>query len=189
MRLTKPRIEPLLEKDWSEDQKEVLQPFAERNQLLNIYTTLGHNADALKSFLTWGSFVLRRTSLPARERELVICRVGYCCRAGYEWAQHSRLGKREGLTDDELERIKRGPDAEGWSEPDRYLLEAVDELLTDCFISDDTWQALFIVFSQQKCMDLTFIVGHYTQVCMILNTFGVQLDANLSLDKDLQHLS
>jgi hypothetical protein len=37
-------------------------------------------------------------------------------------------------------------------------------------------------------MDLVFVVGHYTQVCMILNTFGIQLDAGLSADADLRHM-
>jgi hypothetical protein len=37
-------------------------------------------------------------------------------------------------------------------------------------------------------MDLVFIVGHYTQVSMILNTFGIQLDPDLVADPDLQHI-
>ena len=35
-------------------------------------------------------------------------------------------------------------------------------------------------------MDLVFTVGQYTQVSMLLNTFGVQLDEGQVLDPDLQ---
>ena len=34
-------------------------------------------------------------------------------------------------------------------------------------------------------MDLVLTVGQYTQVAMMLNSFGVQLDPGLDLDPDL----
>jgi alkylhydroperoxidase family enzyme len=115
----------------------------------------------------------------------VILRVGYLCRAGYEWAQHARLGQREGLTESEIARIKQELPDSDWNERDRLLLQATGELHRDYFISDLAWQALTKHLSTRQCMELVFIVGHYTQVCMILNTFGVQLDGDLVEDKDL----
>ena len=35
-------------------------------------------------------------------------------------------------------------------------------------------------------MDVVFTAGQYTQVSMILNSFGVQLDAGQILDPDLK---
>ena len=35
-------------------------------------------------------------------------------------------------------------------------------------------------------MDVVFTAAQYTQVSMILNTFGVQLDAGMTLDPDLK---
>lgn len=184
MRLTQPRIPPLAEAEWTDEQRAALEPFAKQGRLYNIYSTLGHNPTALQAFLAWGGYVLRRSQLDARARELVILRIGFLCRAGYEWAQHSRLGKQSGLTDLELERIKSGPIAREWSDQDRLLLTAADELHHCYFISDDTWLKLRACFNERQCMDLVFVIGHYTQVCMILNTFGIQLDADLELDKD-----
>jgi alkylhydroperoxidase family enzyme len=188
MRLRTPRIAPIQSGNWNDAQRKVLEPFVERKQLFNIYTTLGHSPDALTAFLAWGSFVLRRSSLDPRQRELVILRIGYLCRAGYEWAQHSRLGKQVGVTDAELARLKIGPEAPDWSTVDRVLLAATDELHRDYFVTDATWQLLQETFNQQQCMDFVFIVGHYTQVSMILNTFGIQLDPDLVADPDLQHI-
>jgi 4-carboxymuconolactone decarboxylase len=186
MRLHAPRIEPLKESDWTAEQRAVLEPFAKQGRLYNIFTTLGHNPTALQAFLAWGGYVMRKTQLSARERELAILRVGYLCKAGYEWAQHSRLGKEAGLTDEDLARIKIGPASNEWSERDRLLLQACDELHRDYFIANPTWQALLGHFTQQQCMDLVFVIGHYTQVCMLLNTFGIQLDTGLNADPDLQ---
>jgi 4-carboxymuconolactone decarboxylase len=185
MRLTTPRIAPLTdEASWTDAQRSVLAPMAKQGRLYNIFSTLGHNPDALQAFLAWGSYVLRRTQLGARERELAILRVGYLCRSGYEWAQHWRLGKQSGLTDIELANIKLGVDA-AWSPHDRTLIQATDELHRNYFISDGTWRTLQTFLDERQCMDLVFIVAHYTQVCMMLNTFGIQLDVDLDPDPDL----
>lgn len=187
MRLTKPRIAPLADDQLDADQKEVLAPMAATGRVLNIFRTLAHAPKAAKGFLAWGNYVLsRRNDLPAREREIVILRIGFLCRSGYEWTQHVAIGKRDGLTDDEIARIKAGPDAAGWSPADKALLQAADELHHDQFITDATWTALKAHFSDKQCMDVVFTAGQYTQVSMMLNSFGVQLDAGQTLDPDLK---
>jgi alkylhydroperoxidase family enzyme len=184
MRLTAPRIAPLSDAELNDDQKEVLKPFG--NRVLNIFRTLVHAPKALQRFNEWGGYVLsRRNDLPAREREIVILRTGFLCKSGYEWTQHVGIGKREGLTDDEIVRIKKGAEA-GWSAADAALIRAADELHKDQFITDATWKALGTHFTQKQCMDVVFTTGQYTQVSMMLNTFGVQLDAGQTLDPDLK---
>ncbi|MGZ5989342.1 MAG: carboxymuconolactone decarboxylase family protein [Rhizomicrobium sp.] len=184
MRLTKPRIAPLADTDLTPEQKEALEPM--RPRVLNIFRTLAHAPKALMRFNQWGGYVLsRRNNLPAREREIVILRTGFLCKSGYEWTQHVAIGKREGLTDDEIARIKKGAGA-GWTAADAALIRASDELHADQFITDATWTELGRHFDQKQCMDVVFTVGQYTQVSMFLNTFGVQLDAGLTLDPDLK---
>ncbi|MGZ6000072.1 MAG: carboxymuconolactone decarboxylase family protein [Rhizomicrobium sp.] len=184
MRLNKPRIAPLADTDLTPEQKEALEPM--RPRVLNIFRTLAHAPKALMRFNQWGGYVLsRRNNLPAREREIVILRTGFLCKSGYEWTQHVAIGKREGLTDDEIARIKKGAGA-GWSAADAALIRASDELHADQFITDATWTELGRHFDQKQCMDVVFTVGQYTQVSMFLNTFGVQLDAGLTLDPDLK---
>jgi len=63
---------------------------------------------------------------------------------------------------------------------------AADELVGDHFISDGAWARLRAHFDEKQCMDVVFTVGQYTQVSMLLNTFGVQLDAGQTLDPDLR---
>ena len=187
MRLSTPRIAPLQDDELTEEQREALRPMsADGRSPINIFRTLARAPKALTRFNEWGSYVLsRRNSLPAREREIVILRVGYLCKSGYEFTQHTRIGLQQGLSADEIERIKRGADA-GWSEADVALIRAADELVKDHFVSDATWAALARRFDQKQCMDVVFTVGQYTQVSMFLNTFGVQLEPGASLDPDLR---
>lgn len=173
-----------------EAQAEVLAPFADPankvggGRVLNIFRTLAHAPKALAAFLGWGNYVLsRRNSLPEREREMVILRTGWLCRSGYEFAQHTRIGKACGLTDEEIARIKAGPDAPGWTALESAMLRAADELVADHFVSNETWAALEELGNKGR-MDLVFTVGQYTQVSMMLNSFGIQLEHGDMADPD-----
>jgi alkylhydroperoxidase family enzyme len=155
-------------------------------RVLNIFRTLLREPKAMRGFLSWGNYVLsRRNGLPEREREIVILRIGYLCKSGYEWTQHHAIGLRSGLKAEEIERIKTGADG-GWSDADAALIRASDELHNDQFITNPTWAQLKAHFSDKQCMDVVFTAGQYTQVSMMLNSFGVQLDEGQTLDPDLK---
>jgi 4-carboxymuconolactone decarboxylase len=187
MRLSKPRILPLEDAEMNDEHREALQPMIQNGRVINIFRTLARAPKALTRFQQWGAYVLsRRNSLPAREREIVILRVGYLCKSGYEFTQHTAIGLREGLTAAEIAAIKTGAGAANWTPAEAALIRAADELVGNHFVSDATWGALAKAFDQKQCMDVVFTVGQYTQVSMFLNTFGVQLEPGQALDPDLK---
>lgn len=193
MRLSAPRIAPVDLSAIDDEQREALAVFSatardvtkSEGTVLNIFRTLVHAPKALTAFLAWGGYVLsRRNSLSERDRELVILRTGFNCGSGYEFTQHTRIGLDAGLTGAEIKAIKAGPDDASWSEADRALLRATDDLTRDFHVSDASWAALAFLTDKQK-MDLVMTVGQYTQVSMMLNSFGVQLDPGQELDPAL----
>lgn len=177
MQLSEPRVNPLTPSEWDDDTHEVMSRVEQEGLVLNIYRTLAHHPKLLKRWAVFGTHVLYRSTLPARERELLILRTGYLCRSEYEWSQHVVIGKAAGITDDEIARIKEGPDASGWAHEDAALLRAADELHNDSFISDATWHELSKRYDTKQLIDLIFAVGQYHLVSMALNTLGVQLEA------------
>ncbi len=189
MRLKEPRIAPLQDDEMDDDQRAALALSSGGRSAgaLNIFRTLARAPKALTRFLDWGGYVLsRRNSLSERDREIVILRIGFLCKSGYEFTQHTRIGLAAGLTQDEIVAIKTGAGAPAWKANEKALLKACDELHADQFITDATWAALKQHYDDKQCMDVVFTAGQYTQVSMMLNTFGVQLDKGQSLDPDLK---
>lgn len=185
MRVKKPRVEPLAEHSLDDEAKSLLGEQFRDVPVYNVFRTLARSPKAYRRFMAWGGYILSPDNdLPPRERELVILRTGFNWRSGYEWAQHQRIGKDCGLADEEIEAIKDGPNHSRWNNLDRALLTATDELTSDGFVGDSTWEALAELSEKQR-MDLVMTVGQYSQVAMMLNTFGVQLDEDLELDPDL----
>ncbi len=187
MRLTAPRIAPIEDADLTDEQRAALEPMSQGRPPLNIFRTLAHAPKALTRFQEWGAYVLsRRNSLPAREREIVILRVGFLCKSGYEFTQHTGIGLREGLTAAEIAAIKAGAGAPNWTPAEAALIRAADELVGDHFVTDATWAELSRHFDKKQRMDVVFTAGQYTQVSMFLNSFGVQLEPGQTLDPDLK---
>jgi alkylhydroperoxidase family enzyme len=175
MRLSKPRVPPLSDTELDDETREFLQQAGRVGPVFNIYRTLGRHPKLLKRWGVFGTHILYKNTLPARERELLILRTGWLCRSEYEWGQHVIIARAAGVTDEEIEQVKAGS-AGSWSEDDAVLLRAADELHDDSFISDAVWLALSNRWNTQQLIDLIFTVGQYHVVSMALNTLGVQLD-------------
>lgn len=179
MAASQPRIAPLPREEWDAEVTELLHATTMGGRVLNIFQTLARHPKLLKRWLVFGTHVLSKSTLSPRERELLILRTGWNCRAEYEWGQHVVIGKQVGITDQEIERITRGPDAAGWDAHEASLLRAADELHRDSRIGDATWSALEQRYNTQQLLDVVFTVGQYTLVSMALNTCGVQLDEGI----------
>ena len=78
MRLEKPRLAPLSDEELP---AEIRERFGD-GPILNIFRTLAHHPSLMKHWLVFGNHVLSKSSLPPRDREIAILRVGFLCRAG-----------------------------------------------------------------------------------------------------------
>jgi 4-carboxymuconolactone decarboxylase len=176
MHLTEPRINPLPQSEWNDETRELMESVRRDGHVYNIFTTLARHPQLLKRWLVFGGHVLSKSTLPAREREIAILRMGWLCRAEYEFGHHVAIGKQVGLSDQEIKRITEGPDAAGLDPFEATLIRAVDELHANTFIGDTTWKALAERYSTEQLLDLLFAAGQYKLVSMVLNSVGVQLE-------------
>lgn len=113
--------------------------------------------------------------IPPRERELAILRCGWLCRAPYEWGEHVAIGKRCGLTPEEVERTTQGSSAAGWSEHDAAILRGVEELIADAAVSDATWATLAQSWDEEQLIEYPQMVGQYVALAYVQNTLRVPL--------------
>ena len=148
----------------------------------NIYKTLAVHPELYARWSGLGQFVLNGSSLAPRHREMLILRMGWLCQAEYEWAQHARIATASnvGMSATDVHRIAEGPRAEGWTDFERTLLQACDEIRYEAMITQPTWMRLRNQYSDQTALDALFTASQYQLVSMALNSLGVQLDPDLT---------
>jgi len=167
---TAPRIHPV-----EDPAPEVTQMLAktmtdDSGTPLAIFRTMARHPRMMKRFNVLGGFFLTRGELPARDRELAVLRTAWRTRCEYEWAQHVLIGREAGLTDDEIERVARGGQ---WGGTDAALLRATDEVLDHCDVSDQTWQTLTQVYTDEQLCEFVLLVGFYRMTAGFLTATGV----------------
>jgi 4-carboxymuconolactone decarboxylase len=170
------RLGPLPEEEWDDRTRAALAallPPERRNPrgAGNALATLARHPDLAEAFLPFNTRLLLRSTLPPRLRELAILRVARRSGCAYEWAHHSRIAAKAGLSEAEIE---AAGDGKARAEIDSAVLSAVDELAQGCDLSDRTWDTLAAHLDERQLMDLVFTVGAYVLLAMAFNTFGVE---------------
>ena len=173
------RIPPLPAEERDEQAQELLAGVqiadAPDAPTANIFATLVRHPGLFRRWLPFGGKLLAGR-LPARDRELLILRTGWLCQAEYEWAQHAVIGRAVGLSDEEIERVREGPDAGGWDAFEATLLRAADELHASARLDDATWEILAERYDERQLIEVPMLVGHYHMVAFTLNSLGVPLE-------------
>jgi 4-carboxymuconolactone decarboxylase len=149
----------------TDEDRETVEKNAMNGQIFNIFKVLAHHPKLVKRWTPFAGHVLSKQTLPFRDRELLILRIGWLNQAEYEFAQHELIA-----------RIKQGPKAAGWNEHEAALMQLADDLHENSVASDATWVALAKKYSTEQLMDAVFTVGQYNLVSWALNSFGVPLD-------------
>jgi 4-carboxymuconolactone decarboxylase len=145
---------------------------------LNIFRTLAHNEALSKGFFELGGHLLGGGVLPVREREIVILRTGFRSGSEYEFGQHTRIGRKGGLTEDEIARLADSGSGQ-WTTDDAALVALVDELCDGNTVSEVTWQALRTRWTDAELLELLVLTGFYRLVSGMLNSVGVALEPSV----------
>lgn len=140
-----------------------------------IFTTLARHRRLFRRWIRFAGALMPGGRLPREDTELVILRVAHNTGCEYEWSHHVRIGRKAGLSREEIDRVRDGA-AAGWSERQAMLLAAADELHRDGEIGDELWDRLSAELDEVRLIELCMLVGHYEMLAMTLNTLRVVPD-------------
>jgi AhpD family alkylhydroperoxidase len=141
-----------------------------------IFTTLGRGRGLFWGWLHFAGRLMPGGRLPRRETELVILRVASLRGCAYEFEHHVRLGKRAGVTSEDVDRVRTGSTADGWRGHERLLLRVTEELLATRDLADPTWAELRAAYDERTVIELLLLVGHYDMLATTLMTLRLEPD-------------
>jgi 4-carboxymuconolactone decarboxylase len=118
---------------------------------------------------------LFKGAIAPRERELAVLRVGWLCRAPFEWGEHVSQSRRLGISPEEIERVTQGSTAAGWTAHEAAILRGVEELLSTQMINDETWSVLARSWSEKQLIEFPTLVGQYVATAYYQNSLRVRL--------------
>jgi 4-carboxymuconolactone decarboxylase len=110
------------------------------------------------------------TTLPGDLRELIVLRIAVLNGAAFEWAAHEPIGRRAGLTDDQLVAL-RTPDGAAspvWSPVQAAVLAFTDASTTAVAVPEPVFAALREHLDDRGVVEVVATVGGYAMVSRFL---------------------
>ena len=142
----------------------------------NLFRTMARQPKLFRGWLRFAGRLMPGGTLPRRDTELVILRVAHLRGCAYEFEHHVRLGRRTGVTADDVQRVQAGPEDERWPPRERALLRAVDALIADRDLTDEAWTELRAQLAEPQLIEFLLLVGHYDMLATFLLTLRVEPD-------------
>jgi 4-carboxymuconolactone decarboxylase len=145
------------------------------NGLFNIYRAIAHTPDGLRQFMRLGSYLLTRSALEPRLREVAVLRTGALNRCRYEVAHHVPIARRAGLSGAEIRAAIEGDEAP-LDERCAAVLRFATELTGDAHAGEQTFASLRAFLNDRGLVDLVLTVAYYNLVSRVLNGLEVDLE-------------
>ena len=171
-RLTTPRIQPLEEQEMSPAQREFFKSGVSTSN--NIKTCL-YNLEMCRRYAPFLSYFVDTSALSLRDKEVLVLRTAWLCKADFIWNAHVRRGKKAGLSDTEISAIVEGSQSKKLGSRESTLIRAVDELHSAQFITDGTWKSLEAIYDKPQLLETVFIVGQYHLLAMYQKSVGIPI--------------
>ncbi len=177
------RMAPLTPQTCTEEAEEMFArwrsgPFkgSEQNPVL---WTFAHHPQLADLFSALNIHLLSSTTLPLRERQIAIMRTAWLCEARYMWSSHLRTSLRRGLEPELFAPLQVGASHPYFTEFERLVIHATEDLVRDRLISDANWHALAVEWNNKQLLDFMFTVGTYVLIAGVMRSTGVQREPEL----------
>ncbi len=149
---------------------------AESNPVLK---TFAHHPKLADVFSQFNIHLLLNNSLPVKQRQIAIMRTAWLTKAVYMWSSHLNTSMNCGLSPDMFDSVKAGASDPYFTEFERWVVRATDELVADRKISDEAWDALMGEWDKRQMLDFMFTVGCYVAIAGVMRSTGAQRDDDL----------
>lgn len=181
--LTKPRIAPLPEGQWTDEHKQRVATFLPAGvRPGNSFRTLLNVPELIDRTITFHNYITRDSSLPPRVRELLILRTAWLHGSDVIWRERVANARKAGLTNAELRKIAVGP-AGGWDAFEANLLAATDQLFRNSFVNDAAFNLMATRYDTCNLMDVGMTIADTASLALLYNTLGVQADDAPAADR------
>ncbi|HEX2315482.1 MAG TPA: carboxymuconolactone decarboxylase family protein [Thermomonospora sp.] len=120
-----------------------------------------------------GAALRFRTGFTAREREIAVLATAAHWRSDYEWYAHERIARRAGVTDAEIDALRRGRDPVLADARERVVHAVVRELLAHGDVGDALYAEAAATLGRPALVELVTLVGYYGVLALQMRVFRV----------------
>jgi 4-carboxymuconolactone decarboxylase len=139
------------------------------------YASLMHHPALAEKVADLGEFLRFNSTLPGDIRELAILVTARSVNQAYEWVAHARIGQKEGLPDDVIERVRTRGDLSTLSARYAAPVRLVQHVLAYESIPQALFEQVRAEVGVNGVAELVALAGHYRLIAGVLFAFDTPL--------------
>jgi len=147
--------------------------FTETGELKGPFNAYLYNPAIGEAAQKLGEAVRFESSIPSKLREIAILTVAVKWKAKYEWWAHEKIARKLGIDGNIIKSLREGQQPQFDHYAESLIFAFCGELIEKKRISDSLYTEMVDFLGQKKVVELVFLIGYYTTVGMILNTFEI----------------
>ncbi len=148
-----------------------------KNNYGNLFQMLGHSESHLHNYCRLGNAIRFKGKLDPKLREIAITRTGILCKSDYEVIAHKRLCAGVGLSNEKINALEQGAEADVFTDIEKDVLRFTDEVVNNDRVSDEIFEAVANVLTSQALVELHLAIGFYIMTSKFLVTFDIDLQS------------
>jgi len=167
--------------EFTSEQQELVGDWA----TLNFSKVVINHPAMYRVFVPYIAAVIAGSSLPPRDREVLVVRTLGLGGDTYEMHHHVQIAHKAGMPASEVEAMARGEVGDPW---EQLLIKAADELVQGHELTRPTWAALSERYSREQVMEVVFLVGCYSTMAMLTRSFDMEVEDDPETEAKLREL-
>lgn len=146
-------------------------------KVLNPIKMLAHSPALLRDWWRMMMTLINDLKLDAKLREMALLRIFRLTGCEYCFAEHDRVARGVGVTDDQIAQIDDYESSDAFSELERLVLRYTDGITRDNSVDDAVFDSLREHLSDQEMVELTFCIGNWNGISRFIVPMGLELDS------------
>ena len=142
---------------------------------VNLYRALAHAPGLLRAWMDFAWLLRGHTATSRRLRELMILRTALLHHSPYEWHQHRRMAREEGVDETQVAELEMWRTSTAFDECERAAL-ALTDAIVEGEVRPDVIAEIDRLFSKPQRVELTVTAAFYAMVPRVLDALGVPIE-------------
>jgi AhpD family alkylhydroperoxidase len=131
---------------------------------VNLYRALGNHPALAAAWTEFANSIRHDSRTPRKLREIMILRTAQIARSHYEWAQHLKMARKAGVSEDQINELELWRESKHFDERERAAL-ALTEVARH--------------FGHAEYVELCLTAAFYAMVSRMLDAMRVEFDDDI----------
>ncbi|MDO8489512.1 MAG: carboxymuconolactone decarboxylase family protein [Candidatus Omnitrophota bacterium] len=172
------RIKPLKKEEAQAETKAIFEGIEKNFGMIpNLFATIAHYPKALKPIIDLYQAIAKESTIEPRLQELANLEVSIINRCNYCLVHHSQMAKMAGVSDEQLNILRRGETVQDFTEKEKTVIEYARQVTKDAEeVKENLFERLRSYFNDSQIVNLTLIIGLMNVFNRFNGALGVELE-------------